>query len=326
MNGAVQGHVEQLFFACLAKSSEWRKSEGWSKDADAVQTGVMPVPVEPQPAERWAYRARRIDDLVEVEVVKTGTQRPARVQVRFVEERFEGRQEWVPPARLKVRWSAVGEFLHREALWDRIAELGIGEDPRRSAAEQVFDTLIDSAIARMEYNNSGCAWVIDSGRLAAVTALDPALWLTCAEAFHDGPELVVPWPITEKIAQSAAERQPNPLLEIVERDEAEARREAVHGRYYPGRGSRPGFSVSAESCIRGDNEYGKPVREVLRRWCGADATERFDELVALRAEIRRVGLVAEEAIAALRDSGQKRDAERLAHALGIPVQALRTGR
>ena len=111
----------------------------------------MPVSVEQQPAERWAYRARRLDDLVEVEVVKTGTQRPARVQVRFVEERFEGRQEWVPPARLKVRWSSVGEFLHREALWDRIAELGIGEDPRRSAAEQVFDTLIDSAIARMEY-------------------------------------------------------------------------------------------------------------------------------------------------------------------------------
>lgn len=78
----------------------------------------------------------------------------------------------------------------------------------------------------MEYNNSGCAWVIDSGRLAAVTGLDPDLWLTCAEAFHDGPELVVPWLITEKIAQSAAERQPDPLLEIIERDEAEARREA----------------------------------------------------------------------------------------------------
>lgn len=62
----------------------------------------MPEAPEVQPGERWTYRARRIDDLVEVEVIKIGTQKPARVQVRFVDERFEGRQEWVPPARLNV--------------------------------------------------------------------------------------------------------------------------------------------------------------------------------------------------------------------------------
>jgi hypothetical protein len=54
---------------------------------------------EPQLAESWAYRARQVDDVVAVEVMKLGTQRPARVLVRFVDERFEGRQEWVPPAR-----------------------------------------------------------------------------------------------------------------------------------------------------------------------------------------------------------------------------------
>ncbi|MGB7871480.1 MAG: hypothetical protein WBM01_24985 [Mycobacterium sp.] len=52
--------------------------------------------------------------------MKLGTQRPARVLVRFVDERFEGRQEWVPPARLKVSWAAVGVFREREARWDRI--------------------------------------------------------------------------------------------------------------------------------------------------------------------------------------------------------------
>ena len=30
-------------------------------------------------------------------------QRPARLLLRFVDDRFEGRQEWVPPSRLKVR-------------------------------------------------------------------------------------------------------------------------------------------------------------------------------------------------------------------------------
>jgi hypothetical protein len=74
----------------------------------------------PQAGQAWAYRARQVDDVVEVEVLKFGTKRPARVLVRFVEERFEGRQEWVPPARLKVPWAAVDNFRQREARWDRI--------------------------------------------------------------------------------------------------------------------------------------------------------------------------------------------------------------
>ena len=38
---------------------------------------------EPQPGEAWAYRARRVDDLVAVEVMKTGTQ----VLERFAAEK-----------------------------------------------------------------------------------------------------------------------------------------------------------------------------------------------------------------------------------------------
>jgi hypothetical protein len=55
----------------------------------------------------WAYRARQADSLAEVRVLRLGTQRPARVLVRFADEVFEGRQEWVPPARLKARWRDV---------------------------------------------------------------------------------------------------------------------------------------------------------------------------------------------------------------------------
>jgi hypothetical protein len=70
--------------------------------------------------ESWAYRARQ---------EARNAARPARVLVRFVDERFEGRQEWVPPARLKVPWAAVGVFREREARWDRIDKLGIGDEP-----------------------------------------------------------------------------------------------------------------------------------------------------------------------------------------------------
>ena len=71
-----------------------------------------------------------------------------------------------------------------------------------------------------------------------------------------------------------------------------------------------------------DNEYGRPVRDLLRAWCGAAAITERDELNALRQEIRRVGGVAEEAIEALRATGAKRDADRLSAKLGTPVEAL----
>jgi hypothetical protein len=34
---------------------------------------------EPQLGKSWAYRARQVDDVVAIEVMKLGTQRPARV-------------------------------------------------------------------------------------------------------------------------------------------------------------------------------------------------------------------------------------------------------
>jgi hypothetical protein len=48
-----------------------------------------------QPEQRWAYRARQVDELVEVSVVRLGTQKLARILVRFVDDAFEGREEWV---------------------------------------------------------------------------------------------------------------------------------------------------------------------------------------------------------------------------------------
>jgi hypothetical protein len=73
----------------------------------------------------------------------------------------------------------------------------------------------------------------------------------------------------------------------------------------------------------GDNEHGKPKREILRSWCGTEAVERYDELTELRTAIRRVGQVAEAAISALRAAGRKQEAAELARQLGTPVAMLR---
>jgi len=273
--------------------------------------------------ESWAYRARRSDDLVEVEVLKVGTHRPARVLVGFVDEQFEGRQEWVPPGRLKARWEAVDAFRDDEARWARIDALGIGDEPVSRAADEVFEALIDADIARMDYRESGACRVTDSARLVELTGLDPALWTDCPEGFTDGADVVAPWPVTEQIAAAAARRNPTPILEAVDKEENEARHQAIHGHWYGGRGSRSDYTVPADICIQVDNEHGKPRRAILRRWCGAEAVDRYDELVELRKEIRRVGQIAEAAIDALRKAGRIQQADTLARQLGTPVEMLR---
>ena len=66
-----------------------------------------------EPGKSRAYRARQVDPRV-------GAQKPARVLVRFVDDEFEGREDWVPPARLKVPWSEVEEYRAREERWNRL--------------------------------------------------------------------------------------------------------------------------------------------------------------------------------------------------------------
>jgi hypothetical protein len=46
--------------------------------------------------EVWAHRARQVGDVAAVEVLRIGNQQPPRVFIRFVDDVFEGRQEWVP--------------------------------------------------------------------------------------------------------------------------------------------------------------------------------------------------------------------------------------
>ncbi len=143
------------------------------------------------------------------------------------------------------------------------------------------------------------------------------------DGFTQGDDWVVPWPVTEAIATAAARRHPNPILEAVEKEEGEARYQAIHGHWYRGRGSRPDYTIPADICIQTDNEYYKPRRALLRQWCGIEAADRYGELVELRKEIRRVGQIAESAIKVLRAAGRKQEAEQLARQLGTPVEMLR---
>jgi len=202
--------------------------------------------------------------------------------------------------------------------------LGIDEDgPLDIAAWQVFEDLIEPEVAIMLFRRAGACCINDPGRLSQLTGLSPNVWTAHPAAFQDGDHLVVPWPVTEQIAAATARANAAQVLGEVRNEERQAQRDAIHGRVYRGRGGAVDFVVEPERCAQGDNEHGRPKREILRSWCGTEAVERYDELTELRKEVRRVGLVPEAAINALRAAGRKREAAELARELGTPVEMLR---
>jgi hypothetical protein len=128
--------------------------------------------------------------------------------------------------------------------------------------------------------------------------------------------------VTLRLAQCAAPRYAAELLAEVEREEEKARREAIHGRHYEFRRGEDWFT-SPEDCARLDEEKWKPARDLVRDWCGDEGRARHDELVALRAEVRRLGRLLEGAAVALAAAGRQREAKQLENEIGMPVEVLR---
>lgn len=277
---------------------------------------------DPSPGEAWAYRARQADPLVEVTVLKVGSRRPIRVLVHFVDPSFEGLEDWIPPARLKVMWVEVEEFEAKERRWAAVtAACGENDERETAAASIVFDRLIPEHVATILYRQEdGVVAIDDVSGLAELLDLELAALHDPVSFVEDG-HLIAPWPVTRLIAMRAAERTPDPIMQYVEREEADARREATYGKVYPHRGGPT--HISPEICAEIDQEHGRPVRDILRGWCGTEAADRWDELRELRIEVLRLGELVQAAVGELRRQGARRQADDIERQLGIPVENLR---
>lgn len=270
--------------------------------------------------QHWAYRASWRDPLVEVAVVRLGVKAPARVLVRWVSDEFEGKQDWVPPARLKVSWADLEAFRANERRWDEVlAQADQYPEIVSTAASVVFDLLIDQAHASLGYNaEDGVLRVHDAPALAGSLGIESKA-LETPVSFGDDGDLVSPMAVAVAIARRAAELQPDAILRYVEREEADGRSEAVHGRFYPGGGPRGGWEVPPEVCRQVDDERGKPVRALLRDWVGAEAVETRADVTAARDEAARLAKLADAALTALRQAGHVTTANRIERDLG-PVR------
>jgi hypothetical protein len=268
----------------------------------------------------FAYRARSVDELVPVHVLKEGTKKPARVLVRFEDPAMEGREEWVPPARLKVRWDGVEAFKANEARWNAVLILAPRSGtPESYAAEEAGDLLIPDSVGSLW---RGYLRVKDVPTLINLAGIDEGILTSHAAAFADQDDsLIVPWPVAIEIVKALLARNADPVLAVVFKEEAEARYEAVYGQHYSYKNHDR--YIEPEDCAKYDNEssYGAPKRALLREWAGVRA-ERWDELIELRKEIKRVGDVAEKAIRELRQRGHGVVADRLATDLGMTVEML----
>ncbi|MFF9171768.1 MULTISPECIES: hypothetical protein [unclassified Streptomyces] len=258
--------------------------------------------------------------------MKMGTQRPVRVKVRFVAEEAEGRQEWVPSARLRVPWRDKDAWLAREEKWNELTrDSPEDDDPAFQAVTILFDEHLLEGLLSFGVNNRdrGLLYIDDVPAVAALLNVPETFFRSDPRAFTDTDgALTAPWPTTVAVAQLLARTRADHLMSVVHKHERQARQAAIYGRYYPGRGKNPGTHISPEICAEVDRES-EPAYDLLRQWCGADVTESFEELTALRDEVLRIGQLMEQAIGCLRQAGQSKAADRFERELGIPLETLR---
>ena len=189
----------------------------------------------------------------------------------------------------------------------------------------MFDALVDKSFASIGYNaRAGVATIHDVDGLAQFLELDPAELRADPLSFIEDNALVVPWSVTQLIAQRAAQRNSDQILRKVEKDEAEHERHKTYGQSYALSRKETPRHIDAEYFVETESEpYNRPCWDLLRRWCGVEAAIRRDELRALRQEVRRLGSLTQQAIASLRVAGQTREADRIERELGVPVEDLR---
>ena len=267
--------------------------------------------------EHWAYRARPNElggAVCQVEVVRVGgPDRSGRIHVRFLGGDDAGLREWVSPGRLVAPWVDVDTFRADDAAELTLAEAS--RDVRGStefeAARMILGFVRPKNRLRLR-RTAADAWVLELGRLdetAPLIGMDAAE-LRCDAMVYENRHgmCLAGWPVTERIARQVADRLADEILPEVHRKQQDIQRDRV----------QPAWSSYSRRDERKLDAEGAVLRTV-REWCGVDEADRYDELVAVRAEVMRLGELVEKAIKALRDRGHDVIASAIERDLGVHV-------
>lgn len=270
--------------------------------------------------ESWAYRARAKDwggAVSRVEIVRVGGPRSSgRVHVRFLEGEETGLQEWVAPDCPLAPWADVEVFRADDA-----AELALAEASREvrgtvafEAARLVMGFVRPKKSARLRRSVAD-AGVLEIARLEDMATL---LDLNMADLRADpmlhvnrNGRCLAGWPVTERIARRAAEKFADAILPKTDKRQQTLEEERARPSWHSWQ-RRDDRKLDAEQA----------VLRTVREWCGEEWADRYDELVALRAEVLRLGELVERAVGALRDRGHGVIASTIERDLGTHISSL----
>lgn len=270
--------------------------------------------------EHWAYRSRpkELGSAVRrVEVVRVGGRsRTGWLHVRFLDGDGAGLQEWVNPSSLVARWEDVEAFRADDA-----SELALAEASRHvrgsadfEAARMVLGFVRPKSRLRLRRSVAD-AGILEMGRLddsAPLVGMDPAELRGDPMVYENCDGMCLAgWPVTERIAHQVTGRLADDILPEVDRRQQAIDQERTQSSWY---------SYSRRDDRKLDAEAA--ALRTVRAWCGQDKAERYDELVALRAEVIRLGQLMERAVTALRDRGHGVIASTIERDLGVHISSL----
>lgn len=270
--------------------------------------------------ENWAYRARPKElgaAVRRVEIVRVGgSGRSGSLHVRFLEGDDAGLQEWVNPSSLVARWEDAEAFRADDARELALAEAsrGVRGSADFEAARFVLGFVRPKSKLRLR-RGAADAGILEMSRLdegARLVGMDPAE-LRGDPMVRENREgqCLVGWPVTERIARHVAGQLADDLLPEVDRRQQAVDQERTDSSWY---------SYSRRDDRKLDAEAA--VLRTVREWCGQDKADRYDELVALRDEVVRLGKLVEKSVKALRDRGHGVIASTIERDLGIHISSL----
>ena len=267
--------------------------------------------------EHWAYRERAFTEgypVVPVEILQFGPTRSRKVRVRFLDGEYAGLDQWVTRRRLKVPWAEAEAWLRdeRSLMLARDASVGIGDSLHHDAVKLILYACPPANSILPDWPDAGVVTVSDLDTTARDLRLDPDELRGLPESFTSrAGEYVAPWSVAEPLARRIAERMPDLVLAEVTEEESELRETAVHGDAtgYRGRDERAAEAYALRLRER------EPVFEIVREWRGQQAVDRYEEVEALRDEVRGLRDLVLETATRLDGLGERRAANRLRAAL-----------
>jgi len=276
---------------------------------------------------RFAYRerVRAYGEAVRpVEMTKEGPPRSQKARVRWLDGEYEGLEEWVPKIRLLAPWEEAEALLEGERRMLEAVEVSeeAADEVTWEAASEVFGILSRLSDPSEEVILGYKAVEEDLVVIQNLEAASRRLGLDYEEMLAEPYTFVdrsgwykAPFQTAVKVAKHCCRRFPQEVLSSIKKDEDELRQELVSGNITP----REFWWIDSTR----HREYAEerlrelePIHALIREWCGQEASEEFDQVLALREEVDRLRNLVQETAWWLKHNGHPVKAGLLRRGLG----------